>query len=213
VDLRVGGDLDMSLGLCRGGVENDMHVDLRIDIHNSGWKAHMTTSLSIGPYPRDNIDNTQALSQFPSLHSELPLLSSYPKIESANNTVVSRDRAEWAMSSQRFICGCQAQCKGLQKPVSLSTFNRHRKYRDAESFSTEFRGFLESSSAVPAPMGSQLEVIFYNNSSDSNLTELHMLWDAKIMDRNTIVEGNEVGGVGEDWEMEDSTEVRTWINI
>jgi len=33
------------------------------------------------------------------------------------------------------------------------------------------------------------------------------------MDRNTIVEGNEVGGVGEDWEMEDSTEVSTWINI
>ena len=33
------------------------------------------------------------------------------------------------------------------------------------------------------------------------------------MDRNTIVEGNEVGGVGTDWEMEDSTEVRTWINI
>ena len=28
VDLRVGEDLDMSLGLCRGGVENDMHVDL-----------------------------------------------------------------------------------------------------------------------------------------------------------------------------------------
>ena len=40
-----------------------------------------------------------------------------------------------------------------------------------------------------------------------------MLWDAKIVDRNTIVEGNEVGGVGEDWEMEDSTEVRTWINF
>ena len=119
---------------------------------------------------RDNIDNTLARSQFPSLHSESPLLSSYPKIELANNTIVSRDRAEWAMSSQTFICGCQAQCKGLQKPVSLSTFNRHRKYRDAESFSTEFRGFLESSSAVPALMGSQLEVIFYNNSSDSNLT-------------------------------------------
>jgi hypothetical protein len=120
---------------------------------------------------------------------------------------------QWAMSSQRFICGCRAQCKGLQKPVSLSTFNRHRKHRDAESFSTEFKGFLESSSAVPAPMGSQPEVTFYNNSSDSNLTELHMLWDAKIMDRNTIAEGNEVGRVGEDWEMEDSTEVRTWINI
>ena len=40
-----------------------------------------------------------------------------------------------------------------------------------------------------------------------------MLWDAKVMDRNTIVEGNEVSGVETDWEMEDSTEVRTWINI
>jgi hypothetical protein len=174
---------------------------------------HTIIDAIIGPYPHDNIDNAQAPSQFPSLHSELPLLSSYPKIELSNNTFVSCDRAEWAMSSQIFICGCRAQCKGLQKPVSLSTFNRHRKYRDVESFSTEFKGFLESSSAVPALMGSQLEVTFYNNSSDSNLTELHMLWDAKIMDRNTIIEGNEVGGVGEDWEMEDSTEVRTWINI
>jgi len=115
------------------------------------------------------------------------------------------------MSSQILICGCRAQCKGLQKPVSLSTFNRHRKYRDAESFSAEFKGFLESSSA--ASMGSQLEVTSNNNSSESNLTELPMLWDAKVMDRNTIVEGNEVSGVGTDWEMEDSTEVRTWINI
>ena len=62
-------------------------------------------------------------------------------------------------------------------------------------------------------MGSQLEVTFINNSSESNLTELPMPWDAKVIDRNTIVEENEVGGVGTDQEMEDSTEVRTWINI
>ena len=97
------------------------------------------------------------------------------------------------------ICGCQAQCKGLEKPVSLSTYNRHRKYQDVESFSAEFKGFLESS--LVTPMGSQLEVRSNNNSSESNLTELPMLWDAKVMDRNTIVEGNEVGGVGTDWEM------------
>ena len=116
-----------------------------------------------------------------------------------------------AMSSQILICGCQAQCKGLQKPVSLSTFSRHRKYRDAESFSAEFKGFLESSST--ALMGSQLEVTSHNNSSDLNLTEFPMLWDAKDMDRNTIVQGNEAGRVGADWEMGDSTGVRTWINI
>ena len=109
------------------------------------------------------------------------------------------------MSSQ-LICGCQAQCKGMQKLVSLLTFNRHRKYRDVESFSAEFRGFLESSSA--ALMGSQLEVIFNNNSSESNLTELPMFCVAKVMDRNTIIEGHEASGVGTDWEMEDSTEVR-----
>ena len=62
-------------------------------------------------------------------------------------------------------------------------------------------------------MGSQLEVTFNNNFSESNLTEFPMPWDAKVIDRNTIVEENEVGGVGTDWEMEDSTEVRTWINI
>jgi hypothetical protein len=95
----------------------------------------------------------------------------------------------------------------MQKLVSLSTFNRHRKYRDAESFSAEFRGFLESSSAAPT-LGSQLEVIFNNNSSESNLTELPMFCIAKVMDRNTIVEGYEASGVGTDWEMEDSTEVR-----
>jgi hypothetical protein len=133
------------------------------------WKAHMTT-LSIGPYPAiTSITHWLVLNSLLFTPNRLCFLAT-PKIESANNTIVSCDRAEWAMSSQTFICGCQAQCKGLQKPVSLSTFNRHRKYRDAESFSTEFRGFLESSSAVPALMGSQLEVIFYNNSSDSNLT-------------------------------------------
>jgi hypothetical protein len=100
----------------------------------------------------------------------------------------------------------------LQKPVSLSTFNRHRKYRDAESFSAEFKGFLESSSSA-APMGSHLEVTSNNNSSEFYLTEFPMLWDAKVMDRNTIVQGNEVGSVGADWEMEDSTGVRTWINV
>jgi hypothetical protein len=40
------------------------------------------------------------------------------------------------------ICGCHERCKGLQKPVSLSTFNRHAKYRHEESFSTKFRSFL-----------------------------------------------------------------------
>jgi hypothetical protein len=51
------------------------------------------------------------------------------------------------ISPQQRICGCQAYCKGLQKLVSLSTFNRHRKHRNEESFSNEFRGFLASSSA------------------------------------------------------------------
>jgi len=49
--------------------------------------------------------------------------------------------------SRKRICGCRANCKGLQKLVSLSTFNRHRKHRHEESFSAEFRGFLASSSA------------------------------------------------------------------
>jgi hypothetical protein len=86
-------------------------------------------------------------------------------------------------TSQKLICGCRAQCKGFQKLVSLSTFNRHRKYRDAESFSTEFQGFLASSSAL---MGSQLE------ATGSNSTTLPTLYD---------IGGNEAGA---DWEMEDS---------
>ena len=101
----------------------------------------MTTwnDLLIAP---DNIDNTSGFFfQFP---SKLLLLTSYPKIESANNTMIGQTHI--------LICGCQAQCKGLEKPVSLSTYNRHRKYQDVESFSAEFKGFLESSSVTP--MGS-----------------------------------------------------------
>jgi len=43
-------------------------------------------------------------------------------------------------------CGCQAYCKGFPKLVSFSTYNRHQRHRNEESFSIEFRGFLTSAS-------------------------------------------------------------------
>lgn len=95
------------------------------------------------------------------------------------------------MISQRnkFICGCEAQCNGLQKPVSLSTFNRHAKYRHAESLSAEFRGFLASLQA-----DSQLDgtgAIFNNlPASEAGFSAFR---DAET---NVNADGDDVGEMG-----------------
>ena len=88
------------------------------------------------------------------------------------------------IGQQNFICGCEAQCNGLQKPVSLSTFNRHAKFRHAESFSAEFRGFLASSSC----------------QTESNSETVEMTIGV------AIICGNEIGGSGIDIETEDLLE-------
>ena len=63
MNLRVGGDIDMGLGLCRGGVESNDVIAGRfptgIDriFPDSSHDYTGSVALSIGPYPRDNIDN------------------------------------------------------------------------------------------------------------------------------------------------------------
>ena len=115
---------------------------------------------------------------------------------------------------QKRICGCQAACKGLKKPVSLSTYNRHQKHRNEESFSVEFRGFLASSSAE-INQGSQREASFDDipeSEAESAALQVH--------DTEMIIDGNEEGDIGtgtedlqeESWPTK-STNVRFNISV
>ena len=128
-----------------------------------------------------------------------------------------REPKQAKISPQKRICGCQAYFKGLQKLVSLSTFNRHQKHRNEEPFSNEFRGFLASSLAG-INQDPQREATFNNiPESEAELAALQV--HNTEMDRSPI-DGNEEGNIGtgiedlqEAFQPMNSTNVRLDISV
>jgi hypothetical protein len=113
-------------------------------------------------------------------------------------------------------CGCQASCKGFPKLVSLSTYNRHQRHRNEESFSIKFRGFLTS-----ALTGFDEDL--QRGTTSNNIPEseaAHQVPDAEVDRSMTDAGGDEERNIGtrmeglqEESQPANSNNVRLYISL
>ncbi|KAF8798244.1 hypothetical protein BYT27DRAFT_7264838 [Phlegmacium glaucopus] len=81
-----------------------------------------------------------------------------------------------------------------KKHIHRMERNKHQKHRNEESFSTEFRGFLESSSAG-INQDPQREATFNNIPESKTKPAVLQVHDTE-MDRRMVIDGNEEGNIG-----------------